>query len=451
MKRYAVSPAQWPIAASGVEMPKRGRKGTKSLSPTLIIPSSSAFPSQMTGMLPSIPAMPPTMNPVLRSYVQTLDSQCAPTNWDINIPQAPSVNAWLNARQPECKLGYKNIGEGSYGAVYRCADPDAKEATKVVKMPNAQYCGRNQSEATIPNLVKQRCDQAQLPCPVATVLETRKFKVGNDTYMALDMPLFRGGSADEYFFKMGEQIRTMSPQHFVENYLDLSILLRELHGEPFLIAHRDIKPSNLLMNEDHSKLFLADFGIQCYNGNDWEIPTDMRCYNTPNAGTTRYLSPAILFRNNTPFDNDNFALALSMLEILLREPYYNSATYNALKGIVQRRAPTKSNFDILHRNYAKQNNEILREASHIANTSRFAQPGGNPLRFIYAVFCCILQSHPSRLAVRPSPDEVIHLLQNTPTLFDPTALGEKYEPFLQLLWESYLDPENPKAQTLYFL
>ncbi|AYV86428.1 MAG: hypothetical protein Sylvanvirus1_24 [Sylvanvirus sp.] len=275
-----------------------------------------------------------------------------------NVPEAKTTMTWLQQNHPECQAGFKLLGAGSFGKVYRCKDENANTAIKVIPSPSADKCFVNQNEAAIPEALEQVCETSEVrmrranrshrnnqgqansssisssdsnSCAFVPTYGTESFQTGTGIHDAIEMPLYKQGSA-KYVYMNPKSIRPpLNVLQFVDNFTVLLNTIAKLHSELFYL-HRDIKPDNMLV-DSRNRLVLSDFGLACYNGNDIDFPDNLRC-DQGLHGTDKYIPLDGYLKRQNSTSTDMYAFGMSMAEILLGENYMNESQTTAYKYLI---------------------------------------------------------------------------------------------------------------------
>jgi len=155
--------------------------------------------------------------------------------------------------------GANLLGQGSYGAVYKCTLPDQDIAT-AVKVFNIQQSGSIRSfvaECEALQRVRHRCLIKVVTCCSSIYPQGHEFK-------ALVFEFMPNGSLKDWLHPESG-IHTLSNTLSLAQRLDITISIMDaldyLHNQcqpP--IVHCDLKPSNVLLAEDMSAR-VGDFGI----------------------------------------------------------------------------------------------------------------------------------------------------------------------------------------------
>ena len=192
----------------------------------------------------------------------------------------------------------RTLGSGSYGVVYQAVDlqapaDDCDRAIKLVSKgdrKNSTFSALRREMA----LHKRASEHPN----VITLHEAYE----DQEYFVFVMDYCRGGDLGKYLTKKGpyedgEKLR--------KAFLGLLDAVDSLHKQK--IYHRDLKPQNILVSEDGSKLFIADFGLS----------SEKNIY-SGSCGTPAYMPPGTF---STLFDNIIHVLTPSFARVSQRGPH----------------------------------------------------------------------------------------------------------------------------------
>ncbi len=192
----------------------------------------------------------------------------------------------------------EQIGEGTYGVVYRGQDPLLKRDV-AIKIPKIDT---NAPEVTL-ELGKAFYNEAQIAGNFTHTNITTVFDVGRDNGIDyLVMELVPGRPIDDYFSDTGIED--------IEECLDIihkcCIALDFVHYHG--IIHRDIKPGNIMYNRPQGLVKLTDFSISHYLESKEQAKQ---------AGTLAYMAPEhFLEARDITILTDIFALGCTMYKML---------------------------------------------------------------------------------------------------------------------------------------
>src|SRR5262245_16841469 len=144
----------------------------------------------------------------------------------------------------------ERIGEGGFGAVYRCEQPLlGREA--VVKVLHTRH---RTSEVTTQRFMREARLATRLDHPYAA--HVYAFGVERDGMIWIAMELVRGARLDELMRRRG----CLRPQELAPFLDRMAEVVQTAHERG--IVHRDLKPSNVMVLERAGQLLpkLLDFG-----------------------------------------------------------------------------------------------------------------------------------------------------------------------------------------------
>ncbi|HLZ09475.1 MAG TPA: serine/threonine-protein kinase, partial [Chloroflexota bacterium] len=220
------------------------------------------------------------------------------------LASAPSAQA---AAEGPVVCGYKlgkMIGRGGFGKVYFGEAPGGVPvAVKIVEAP------RDSNEAAQRELQSLEVIK-QLRHPFLVM--THAF-FSLDDRLVIAMELADGSLRDELDKNRRKGITGIPPQELIRHVIESSEALDFLHDRK--MTHRDIKPENILLLSGHAKL--ADFGlVRVVQENRAQASASL-------TGTLAYMAPEV-FRGHTHPNSDQYALALTYLELRFGERFVTS-------------------------------------------------------------------------------------------------------------------------------
>ncbi|KAI0753798.1 kinase-like domain-containing protein [Fomes fomentarius] len=192
------------------------------------------------------------------------------------------------------------LGSGSYGVVYKAVDlegtpGDRERAVKLVSKRgrNSSWCESFRSEMAIHKLASEHPN-------VITLHDAYE----DDEWFVFVMDCCGGGDLSTYIETHGPY---RDETRLRNAFLTLVDTVDWLHSKK--IYHRDLKPHNILVSEDGTQLFVADFGLA----------SEDTAYDQP-CGTLGYMPPECLKAEGRYFrsgaQSDTWALGLIFVVML---------------------------------------------------------------------------------------------------------------------------------------
>jgi serine/threonine protein kinase len=205
------------------------------------------------------------------------------TKWDVQMPifkdeYRPLKNQYQGMLKDQ-------IGEGSYGKVFRVTLNDEKYALKVIKVP------KDISDDDYDKFKREIYIQTKLSESSDYIVKLHEFWGENTIKGSL--------KASRIILKMEfcrkslrQWLRDTNARPFpncISYYLNIAQGLCYIHQQDVPIIHRDLKPENILITDDgHCKI--ADFGFAVLHATNKE-DSDTGEDHTLNVGTKLYAAP----------------------------------------------------------------------------------------------------------------------------------------------------------------
>lgn len=254
------------------------------------------------------------------------------------------------------------IGEGSFGTVYRATQPHIARdvAVKVVRRELADdraFIHRFEAEARL---------VARLEHPHIVPLYDFWREPGG-AYLVFR--LLRGGTAEQALVSTGP-LDLPSVTRLLEQ---VGGALGSAHAAG--VVHRDVKPANILFDDD-GEAYLADFGIATAaveeEDEDDTSPSSEspRLHGRRSAGSPMYASPEQARDGFADARADQYALAVTVWELLTGQPPFEGAT--AAEVIKAKLASPLAPVRLLRPDVPARLEEVLARASAIHPDDRFA-------------------------------------------------------------------------------
>ncbi|RPD82746.1 kinase-like protein [Lentinus tigrinus ALCF2SS1-7] len=166
------------------------------------------------------------------------------------------------------------LGSGSFGVVYKAVDnrqsPDSP--TRDCAMKIIQKAGRTPKELGV---IRREIALHSIVSGHSNIL-TIHDSFDDDEYFYIILDYCPGG---DLFYHINEDVYMDNDELLRGAFVSLIEAVQYCHEHN--VAHRDLKPENVLVSEDCSKVFLADFGIA----------TTKRMIDEHGSGTAIYMAP----------------------------------------------------------------------------------------------------------------------------------------------------------------
>eukprot|EP01114_Cavostelium_apophysatum_P021037 TRINITY_DN7224_c0_g1_i1.p1 TRINITY_DN7224_c0_g1~~TRINITY_DN7224_c0_g1_i1.p1 ORF type:complete len:1132 (-),score=325.55 TRINITY_DN7224_c0_g1_i1:11-3007(-) len=236
-----------------------------------------------------------------------------------NIEHKLHVNnefVWSKQDPSEAFEKLEQLGEGSYGSVYRVMHRASGKsmASKIIEQQEVE------STAAIANEINilKRCKNSNVVSYYGTC--------SKDNTIWILMDFCKYGSIRDV---MNKTKATLSEDQISQVCQDVLRGLMYLHTNG--IIHRDIKTGNLLVDEN-AHVLIADFGVSKLTDKSDEV-----------SGTPLYMSPEVVLRK--PYDGKTDIWSLGIVIIELAEglpPYHKMPPKRAMQMIPIRNPPSLS-------------------------------------------------------------------------------------------------------------
>eukprot|EP00760_Papus_ankaliazontas_P022771 PhM_4_TR1898/c0_g3_i1/m.38061 len=195
----------------------------------------------------------------------------------------------------------EKLGEGTFGAVYRCRDRNTGRIVAVKKLPWPR------DEDVSQNTVREISVLSELDHPNVVRIEGIEVLADNVfvamTYVSSDLHSW-----------IRERRRCNPTRPYTLSDVR-GIVFQLLRGTAYChargIIHRDVKPQNILVSEDASELRLIDFGLTR------EVHVPITAEMTTHVVTVWYRPPELLLGSPTAsFTVDTWSIGLVLVELL---------------------------------------------------------------------------------------------------------------------------------------
>jgi eukaryotic-like serine/threonine-protein kinase len=228
----------------------------------------------------------------------------APTNtYDPPRPATRSVVAEPRSGATRTLGRYeieRELGKGAMGVVYLGRDPKINRIVAIKAIPLAEEFEENDLEEARARFFREAEMAGRLNHPsIVTV-----YDAGEDQGLAyIAMEYLRGQHLSAYT----DHARLLPPGTVLSLTARVADALHYAHRQNVL--HRDIKPANIMFNSDTDELKITDFGIA-------RLTDTSRTKTGIVLGTPSFMSPEQLEGRSLDGRSDQFALAVSLYQLL---------------------------------------------------------------------------------------------------------------------------------------
>ncbi|MBP7133137.1 MAG: protein kinase [Aquabacterium sp.] len=250
------------------------------------------------------------------------------------LSQAATAQRWgtvptpLSPQAEHKKLGKyiveKEIGRGAMGAVYLGYDPvtDRKVALKTMSLSH-EFSGRDLDDARARFLREaEMSGRLQHPDLVSII------DAGEDDGLAyIAMELIDGIDLSQYTLPG----RLLPVRDVVLTIARVAEALAYAHERG--VTHRDIKPANIMVNPEHDRVKVMDFGVA-------RVADAARTRTGVVLGTPTFMSPEQL--SGQPIDgrSDLYSLGVALFQLLTGQlPYRNDSMATLMRAIARDKVP----------------------------------------------------------------------------------------------------------------
>jgi eukaryotic-like serine/threonine-protein kinase len=194
----------------------------------------------------------------------------------------------------------RELGKGAMGVVYLGRDPKINRIVAIKAIPLAEEFEENDLEEARARFFREAEMAGRLNHPsIVTV-----YDAGEDQGLAyIAMEYLRGQHLSHY----AEPSRLLPPGSVISLMARVAEALHYAHRQN--VVHRDIKPANIMFNSDADELKITDFGIA-------RLTDTSRTKTGIVLGTPSFMSPEQLEGRNLDGRSDQFALAVSLYQLL---------------------------------------------------------------------------------------------------------------------------------------
>lgn len=231
---------------------------------------------------------------------------------------------------PPAKIGrfelVRQLGRGGMGVVYLAVDPELKREVAI------KVHGRGVGEDARRRMRREAESLARLRHPnVVSIYEVGLSESG-DVFVVMEY--LSGPTLGEWVDAQPRSIASI-----VRMLVACARALDAAHQVD--LVHRDFKPGNVVLDHDEEPKII-DFGL-ARTGDEYErvstvedAPTETITVDGALAGTPRYMAPELLRGEPPSARSDQFALCVSLYELIAGEPPYEKKKF----GVAPRR-PSK--------------------------------------------------------------------------------------------------------------
>jgi CHASE2 domain-containing sensor protein len=194
----------------------------------------------------------------------------------------------------------RELGKGAMGVVYLGRDPKINRVVAIKAIPLAEEFEEEDLEEARARFFREAEMAGRLNHPsIVTV-----YDAGEDQGLAyIAMEYLRGQHLSYYT----DPSRLLPPGKVLMLMARVADALHYAHRQN--VVHRDIKPANIMFNSDTDELKITDFGIA-------RLTDTSRTKTGIVLGTPSFMSPEQLEGRNLDGRSDQFALAVSLYQLL---------------------------------------------------------------------------------------------------------------------------------------
>lgn len=234
------------------------------------------------------------------------------------------VNDWIGLSIGEGRYRIvRPLGAGGMGTVFRARDTRL-QSDVVLKVPHPAFLA---ADATFARRFQREIQSlVSLVHPhVARILDVGE----HEGLPFLVMAYLGGGSLNDRRPRDEKgRFKTVKPETLSGWLMQVAEALDFIHAQGFI--HRDIKPENILFDK-HGNAYLSDFGIAKAVGEGTAQETNLTGGGA--IGTPGYIAPEILLGQDYDARSDQYALAVTVYELLAGRSPFRAPTPEALIAV----------------------------------------------------------------------------------------------------------------------
>jgi CHASE2 domain-containing sensor protein/predicted Ser/Thr protein kinase len=194
----------------------------------------------------------------------------------------------------------REIGKGAMGVVYLGRDPKINRVVAIKAIPLAEEFEEDDLEEARARFFREAEMAGRLNHPAIVTV----YDAGEDQGLAyIAMEYLRGQHLSYYT----DPARLLPPGTVLSLIARVADALHYAHRQN--VVHRDIKPANIMFNSDTDELKITDFGIA-------RLTDTSRTKTGIVLGTPSFMSPEQLEGRSLDGRSDQFALAVSLYQLL---------------------------------------------------------------------------------------------------------------------------------------
>ena len=194
----------------------------------------------------------------------------------------------------------RELGKGAMGVVYLGRDPKINRVVAIKAIPLAQEFGEEDLVEARARFFREAEMAGRLNHPAIVTV----YDAGEDNGLAYIAMEYLRGQHLSYFT---DSARLLPPEKVMLLVARTAEALHYAHRQN--VVHRDIKPANIMYNSEADELKITDFGIA-------RLTDTSRTKTGIVLGTPSFMSPEQLEGRNLDGRSDQFALGVSLYQLL---------------------------------------------------------------------------------------------------------------------------------------